>query len=96
MRTGPVESGTVRDIRNLITITNLDYFLDLFCRPGQDHSARDLGHYPLIPQTTFISSRSTPVTLTDRRIIGNILRTHDRFHYLENFFRDSHHFPPWT
>jgi hypothetical protein len=94
MGTRPVKSGAVRNIGNFIAITNLHDSLDLFCRPRKDHGTRYLCHDSLIPQATFISSGTASITLANRRIIRNILRTNNRFHYLVSFLRDSHHLPP--
>jgi hypothetical protein len=69
MGTGPIESGAIGNIGDLITVADLDDFLDLLCRPGQDYGTRYFGHHPLIPQTALIASRSAPIALANRRII---------------------------
>ena len=73
MGAGSVKSRTVRHVRDVITITDLDDPLDFFRGLGHDHAARDRGHDPFISQTVLVTSGAASISFTDHRVVGDIL-----------------------
>ena len=73
MRTGPVKSRAVRNVRDRVAIADLDDLLNFFGRLGQDDCARYFGHHFFIAQACFIPRRAGPVSFADDRVVRQVL-----------------------
>jgi hypothetical protein len=94
MGTGPVKPGTVRHVREFISIADLYDLLDLFGGFGHNHASRDCGHNTFISQTIFIPARPASVPLTDYGVVGEIFGANNGFQYIIYFFGYCHDLPP--
>ena len=96
MRAGPIKSGAVRHIGNVVAVTDLNDLLNFFGCSGHDDASGDLCHDTFISQAAFISSGTASVALADNRIIGDILGADNGLQHAVNFFGYCHGLPPYA